>query len=111
VADTASARAREPVTAVPAAPIAAQSAIDALTPNHAAPRPVDVEMLLAASTVDRDTAASSRSPATPDATSTASLDNRESTAVWAGTVLIALGFILLAGALVASRKKHRLILE
>ena len=100
VADT---RAREPATAVPSTSIAAQPAINALTPDHAAPHPVDVEMLLAASTVDRDTAASSRSPTTPDATSTASLVNRESTAVWAGTGLIALGFILLAGALLASR--------
>jgi hypothetical protein len=103
VADTASTRAREPVTAVPAAPIVAQPAINALTLEHAAPHPVDVEMLLAASTVDRDTAASSMSPVTADAPSTASADKVESTSAWAGTALIALGLVLLAGALLASR--------
>jgi hypothetical protein len=100
VADT---RAREPVTAVPAAPIVAQPAINALTPDHAAPHQVDVEMLLAASTVDRDTAASSMSPVTADAPSTASADKVESTTAWAGTALIALGLVFLAGALLASR--------
>jgi uncharacterized membrane protein len=103
VADTESVRAREAATPAPAAPIATPPAIDALTSDHAAPRSVDVETLLAASTVDRDTAASSASPAAPDATSTASADNRESTAAWAGTLLIALGLVFLAGALLASR--------
>ena len=101
--DTASVRAPEPATPVPAAPIAAQPTIDPLTSDRAAPRSVDVETLLAASTVDRDTAASSVSPTAPDAPSAASADNSESTATWAGTVLIALGFVFLVGSLLASR--------
>jgi hypothetical protein len=107
VADTASVPAREPAIRlaipVPAAPIiAAEPTIDPLTPDHATPRPVNVEMLLAAST-DRDLAASSVPPTTPDAPSAASADNGDSTAAWAGTVLIALGFVFLIGALLASR--------
>jgi hypothetical protein len=103
VVDTASVRAPEAATPVPAAPIAAQPTIDPLTPDHAAPRSVNVEMLLAASTVDRDTAASSVPPTAPDAPSAASTDNSESTAAWAGTVLIALGFVFLVGSFLASR--------
>ena len=103
VVDTASVRAVEAATPVPAAPIAAEPTIDSLTPDHATPRSVNVEMLLAASTPDRDMAASSVSPTTPDAPPTASADNGESTAAWAGTVLIALGFVFLLGSLLASR--------
>lgn len=103
VVDTASARAREAAIAVSAAPIAAQPAIDPLTPDRAAPRSVDVETLLAASTLDREMAASSVPPATPDVPAAASADNWESTAAWAGTVLIALGFVFLLGSLLASR--------
>jgi len=108
VVDTASVRAPEAATPVPAAPIAAQPTIDPLTPDHATPRSVDVETLLAASTVDRDLAdrdlaASSVPPTAPDAPSAASADNSESTATWAGTVLIALGFVFLLGSLLASR--------
>ena len=101
--DTASVPAPEPATPVPAAPIAAEPTIDPLTSDRAAPRSVNVEMLLAASTVDRDTAASSVSPTAPDAPSAASADNGESTAAWAGTMLIALGFVFLVGSLLASR--------
>lgn len=103
VADTTSVRAREPAIPVPEAPIAAQPTIDPLAPDRAAPRPVDVEMLLAASTPDTDIAATAATPTTPDASATASADNWQSTASWAGTVLIALGFIFLAGSLLAGR--------
>jgi hypothetical protein len=100
--DTASVRAPEAATPVPAAPIAAEPTIDPLTSDRAAPRSVDVETLLAAS-ADRDLAASSVPPTAPDAPSAASADNSESTAAWAGTVLIALGFVFLLGSLLASR--------
>jgi hypothetical protein len=100
--DTASVRAPEAATPVPAAPVAAEPTIDPLTSDRAAPRSVDVETLLAAS-ADRDLAASSVPPTAPDAPSAASADNSESTAAWAGTVLIALGFVFLLGSLLASR--------
>jgi hypothetical protein len=102
--DTASVPAREAATPLPAAPIvAAQPTIDPLTPDRATPRSVNVEMLLAASTPDRDMAASSEPSTAPDAPPAASADNGESTAAWAGTVLIALGFVFLLGSLLASR--------
>ena len=72
VVDTASVRDREAATPVPAAPIAAQPTIDPLTPDHATPRSVNVEMLLAASTPDRDVAASSVPSTAPDAPPAAS---------------------------------------
>ena len=102
VVDTASVPAREAATPVPAAPIAAQPTIGPLTPDHATPRSVDVETLLAASTLDKDMAASSASPTTPDAPSAASAGNWELTAARAGTVLITLGFVFLVGSLLAS---------
>jgi|HubBroStandDraft_2_1064218.scaffolds.fasta_scaffold122321_2 hypothetical protein len=101
--DTASVRTAEAATPVPAATIAAQPTIDSPAPGRAAPHSVDVEMLLAASTVDGDTAASSVPPATADASSAASADTWESMAARMGAVLIALGFVFLAGALLASR--------
>ena len=52
VVDTTSAPANGAATLVPAAPIPAQSTIDQLTPDHAAPRSVDVGSLLAASSLD-----------------------------------------------------------
>ena len=100
---TASVRTDEAATPVPATAIAAQPTIDSSAPGRAAPHSVDVEMLLAASTVDGDAAASSVSPAVPDPSSAASADSWESTAARMGTVLIALGFVFLAGALLASR--------
>jgi hypothetical protein len=101
--DTASVPTREPVIPVREAAIAAQPTIDPLTPDRAAPRSVNVEMLLAASTPDRDIAASSAPPTTPDVPAAASADNGGSTAAWAGTVLIALGLVFLVGSLLASR--------
>jgi hypothetical protein len=99
--DTASAG--EAATLAPAAPIAAQPTIDPPTPDHATPRSVDVEMLLAASTLDKDMAASSAPPTNPGAPSVTSANGWESTAARAGTVLIALGFVFLVGSILASR--------
>jgi len=100
VSDTASVR--EAVIPVPAAPIAAPTAIDPLSEDHAALRSVDVEMLLAASTLDKDMAASSLRPAAPGAPSVGSADDWELTTARVGTVLIALGFIFLVGSFLAS---------
>ena len=100
--DTASVPTREPVIPVREAAIAAQPTIDPLTPDRAAPRQVNVEMLLAAATPDRDLAAAAVSPATPDVPAVASADAWESTAAWAGTVLIVLGLVFLVGSLLAS---------
>ena len=101
--DTDSVPAREAATPAPAAPIAAQPTIDPPTADHATPRSVDVEMLLAASTLDKDTANSSVPSTTPDAPSVADANDRELTATRAGTVLIALGFLFLVGSILASQ--------
>jgi len=103
VVDATPVPAREAATPVPAAPIATEPAIDALTPDKAPPRSVDVEMLLAASTIDKDMATSAVPPTTPDASSVAVANDRELTAARAGTGLMALGFAFLVGALLASR--------
>jgi hypothetical protein len=86
----------------PAAPIATEPTIDALTPDKAPPRSVDVEMLLAASTIDKDMAASAAPPTTPDASSVAVANAWELTAARAGMGLIALGFVFLVGSLLVS---------
>jgi hypothetical protein len=103
VVDTASVAAPEAATRVPEAPVAAPPTIDPLTPDHATPRSVDVEMLLAASTLDKDMGASSVPPTTPGAPSVAGANDWELTAARAGTVLIVLGFAFLVGSLWASR--------
>ncbi len=97
VVDTDSVPAREAATPVPAAPIAAQPTIDPPTPDH------DVEMLLAASTLDKNMDASSVLPTTPGAPSVAGANDWEFTAARAGTALIALGFVFLVGSILASR--------
>jgi hypothetical protein len=105
VVDTPSVPARETAMPEPAAPIAAQPTIGPLTPDHATPRSVDVETLLAASTLDKDMAASSEPTTTPGAPSAASAGNWELTAARAGTVgtvLITLGLVFLVGSLLAS---------
>ena len=99
VVDTTSAPANGAATLVPAAPIPAQPTIDQLTPDHAAPRSVDVGSLLAASSLD--TAASSVPPAPPIPDPD---ENRwKLMATPTGVALIALGLILLAGSLLAGR--------
>ena len=93
-------------TIVPAAPpIAAQPAIDQLMADRAKPRPVDVEMLLAASSLATDMAASSVPPANPAAPSIPDADENhwELMATRAGMMLIALGFVFLLGSLLVSR--------
>jgi hypothetical protein len=95
--------AREAAPPVLAAPIAAQPTIDPPTPNRAAPRSVDVEALLAAAAPDKDMATSAVPSATPDAPSVTGANDWESTAARGGTLLIALGFVFLAGSILASR--------
>ena len=103
VVDKASVPAAAP--SVPAAPIAAQPTIDRLTSDHAAPHSVDVEMLLADSSLDKDMAASSVPPAAPGAASVPDANEHhwELMATRAGVVLIALGLVFLVGSLLASR--------
>lgn len=101
--DTASVPAREAATLVAAAPIPAQPTVDPLTSDHTTPRSVDVEMLLAASTLDKDIAASPVPPANPGAPSATGANDWELTATRAGMVLIALGLVFLAGSMLASR--------
>jgi hypothetical protein len=90
-------------TPVPTAPIAAQPTTDQLTPDRVTPRSVDVEMLMTASTLDQDMAASSVPQTTPVAPSVAGANDWEFTTARVGTALIALGFVLLLGSLLASR--------
>lgn len=102
VVDKASVPAAAP--SMPAAPIAAQPAINPPTPDYATARSVDVEMLLADSSLAKDTLASSAPAAIPAAHSVPQADENhwELTATRAGVVLIALGLFLL-GSLLASR--------
>lgn len=110
VVDKASVAANEAATIAPAAPVAAQPAIDQLTPDGAAPdratpHQVDVEMLLADSSLDKDTKASSVPAAAPAAPSVPDADEGHwgSTTTRAGAMLIALGFVFLLGSLLVSR--------
>jgi hypothetical protein len=105
VADTASVPANGAATLVPAAPIVAAPTVDQLTPEHATPRPIDVEMLLAAAPAASDTVASSVPAAAPGAPSLpdAGEDQWELIATRAGMALIALGLAFLVGSLLASR--------
>jgi hypothetical protein len=90
----------EAAASAPAAPVAVQPTIDRLAPNRAAPRSVDVEMLLADSSLDKEAAVSSASPAVAGAALIADPDR---TTTRAGVVLIALGLFFLIGSLLASR--------
>ena len=101
--DTISVPAIGTATSVPPPPITVPVAIQRLTPDHATPRPVDVEMLLAASTVDQDTASSAAPPATPGVSSVADADDWGPMTARAGMALITLGFVFLVGSLLASR--------
>jgi hypothetical protein len=103
VVDTASVAPNATATSVPSPPVAAQAATQQLTPNYATPRPVDVEMLLAASTLDQDTASSSAPPAIPSGSSVMDADDWEPMTARAGMALITLGFVFLIGSLLASR--------
>lgn len=103
VTDQASVSDNAAATIVPAAPIAVQPAIDPPTPRRAAPRSVDVETLLAASVLDKDTAVSSAPPAISAAPSIQEEDHWESTATRAGVTLIALGILFMVGSLLVSR--------
>lgn len=93
-------------TIVTAAPAAAEPTIDRLTPDDATQRSVDVEMLLAESSPVEDTAPASPpppptrgAPSIPDANE----DHWQMMVSRVGMVLIALGFVFLAGSLLAGR--------
>lgn len=105
VVDSASVPDNSAAPPVPAAPIAAQPAIDRPTPDHAAPRSVDVDMLLADSSLDKDTASPSVPSAAPAAPpiAQASEDPQGLTASRAGAGLIVLGLVFLAGSLLVRR--------
>ncbi len=101
VIDKPSVPADEAATPAPAAPAAAQPAIDRTAPEQATPRSVDVEALLAASSLD---AAASSAPAAPaGAPSIPDADHPQSMATRAGAVLIALGLVFLVATLLARR--------
>jgi hypothetical protein len=105
VVDTASVPANGAATLVPAAPIVAAPTVDQLTPGHVTPRPLDVEMLLAAAPPASDTVTSSAPQAAPSTPSIpdADEDQWELIATRAAMVLIALGLVVLVGSLLASR--------
>ena len=105
IAGAASVQADSGATPMPTASIAAQPAIDQPAPGRATPRSVDVEMLLAASSLADDMSASSASPPARGAPGVPDADayDWESWAKWAGAALIALGLIFLAGSLLVSR--------
>lgn len=98
-------------TPEPVAPVAAQPAVDQLAADHAPPRPVDVDMLLADSSLDKGPVVSSVPPATPNASSIPKTDQDHSgsTATWAGMALIALGLVFLAGSLLARRFRDPIV--
>jgi hypothetical protein len=105
VADAAPVPASEPVARVSAAPVVATPTIDQAAPEATTPRPVDVEMLLAAAAPVGDRVASPVPPAPPVAPSTPDMveNQRGLTATRAGMALITLGLIFLIGSLLASR--------
>ena len=96
VADAASVLATGAAALVPPAPIA-NPATDQLTPDHATPRQVDVETLLAAAPAASDAVAASVPPATPVAVPIADAgdEGRGWTATWLGVLLMALGLVSL----------------
>jgi hypothetical protein len=111
VADPASVPASEPVARVSAAPVVATPTIDQAAPEAAAPRPVDtprpvdVEMLLAAAAPVGDRVAYPVPPAPPVAPAIPDMveNQRGLTATHAGMALITLGLLFLIGSLLASR--------
>jgi hypothetical protein len=97
-----------PPAPVVAQPVVAQPATDQLSPDHPKPRPVDVEMLLAAAPSARDTIASSVPPATPSALFIPDAGEDEWGATCLGVLLMALGLVSLLG---SSRTLWRLDLK
>jgi hypothetical protein len=94
--DAAPVPAAEAAALVPPTPVVAKPATDQLTPDHPAPRQVDVETLLAAGSGDSDAAASAP-PTTPVNVPIAEAgdDGRGWTATWLGVLLMALGLVFL----------------
>ena len=105
VVDSTSVPANAAAAHASAVPIVAEATIDQPASEPAAPRPVDVEMLLAAAAPVGDGVASSMPPATPVALSTPVADENRwgLTARRAGMALITLGLVFLIGSLLASR--------
>lgn len=102
---TASASADQAPTRVVTSPVVVEPPIHQVTPERAAPRSVDVEMLLADSSLAKDTDPSSAPAAASAAPSVAETgDGRwETMATHAGMALITLGFVFLIGSLLVSR--------
>ncbi|MBU6463698.1 MAG: hypothetical protein KGI99_15785 [Bradyrhizobium sp.] len=103
VVDTASALPDS--TAVTAAPVATHPTTDQLRPEPASRGPADVDMVLAAEPPANDAVAADVPPVASGAPSIAVADESDGELMptRAGVVLIALGFILLLGSLLASR--------
>lgn len=99
--DKTSMAADEATTPVPAVPVAVRTTIDRPAPDRAAPRSVDVEALLAASSLDA--VASSVPPAPKAAPSIPEASHQASMVTQAGMVLIALGLVFLIATLLARR--------
>ena len=102
VVNTASVVARDAATPVSEASSPILLTADQLAPARATPRPVDVEALLAASTFDEDNA-TFLAPSVSAGPPIAVPDDWQLMAAPAGMILITLGFVLLAGSLLASR--------
>ena len=96
VVDAASVIATGGAALVPSAPVA-KPATDQLTPEHPAPRPVDVEALLAAAPAASDTALSSApsAPPVPVPIAQAGDGERGWPVTWVGVLLMTLGFVCL----------------
>lgn len=101
VADKPAVAANEAATPVPAAPVAAPTTFDRPAAGPATSGSVDVEALLAASSLDA--VASSKPPAPAAAPSAPNPNHQASMVTQAGTVLIALGLVFLIATLLARR--------
>jgi hypothetical protein len=99
VANAASALTTGAAAFVPPAPVE-MLATDRLTPDHRAPREVDVETLLAAAPAARGAVAASVPKAGPVAfpIAEAADDGLGWTATWLGVLLMALGLVSILGA-------------
>ena len=106
VVNTASVAVRDAAPPVSEASSPIQLTADQLVPARATPRPVDVETRLAASTFDQDNATFSE-PSVSASPPVAVPDDWQLIAAPAGMTLITLGFVFLAGSLLASRLLSR----
>jgi hypothetical protein len=118
LADAAPVSAMVVAALVPPAPIVAEPASNQHTPDHPAPRQVDVETLLAAAPAASDAVPASLPRATPVAVPIAEAGDsgRGCTATWLGVLLMALGLVsllsssgTLRGAVLGFGDRRRLI--